>query len=405
MSIWMFLKVFGDLCVLFAVLGAFPTVIVYHSSLIIPAVICAFGAGIAAGLQDSGRGNLRWLGAAFPGVALYLACINGEFWIVFPAVVYTLLAILRGQLYLEYAGYRQTFRICLRLLGVWYLILCMFSFVEEMSFNDIRYIREEVTLRLGLIYCFLGVILLRQLRLGTDSIARGSSLQLAAVLVGAGSVIAGFLAAVPVLREGAAAVIQAILFAVMGIFVFFYERFIEADYAGTHKALEEAWENSDEIRVQPEYQQMIQQHTQAVEKEPSYWWVLLVVAVAIVVGILLFRTFSRKRSAVGSEEAANRIDTPQQNQKDNRRTNRGRVRHYYREYLRYEQKRGLRLKKYDTSGDILRKSDAGTDKAAAAALREIYLRARYDEQNEVTREQAEQARALLKKIRGGGGAA
>lgn len=401
MSIWMFLKVFSDLCLLYAVLGAFPAVIVYHSPLIIPAILCAFGAGIAAGLQDSGRGNLRWLGIAFPALALYLSCINGDFWIVLPAAVYVLLVILRGQLYLEYANYRQSFRTSLWILGIWILILYMFSFVEEMSFDDVRNIRVEVALRYGLIYCFAGVILQRQLRLGTAAVARGSTLQLASVLVGTGSVIAGFLAALPALREGAAALIQAVLFAVIGFFVTVYERFIEADYVGTQKALEEAWENSDAIRVEPEYQQMIAQHTQAVEKEPSYWWIVLVAAVAIVVGILLLRSFSRRKSSVSSEEAVKQIEMSGQKHKDKYRTNRGKVRHYYREYLRYEQKRGLRLKKYDTSGDILRKSSPDSNKAAAAALRQIYLQARYDEQREITREQADQAKALLKKIRSG----
>ena len=205
----------------------------------------------------------------------------------------------------------------------------------------------------------------------------------------------------PALREGAAALIQAVLFAVIGFFVTVYERFIEADYVGTQKALEEAWENSDEIRVHPEYQQMIAQHTQTVEKEPSYWWIVLVAAVAIVVGILLLRSFSRRKSSVSSEEAVKQIETSGQKHKDKYRTNRGKVRHYYREYLRYEQKRGLRLKKYDNSGDILRKSSPDSNKAAAAALRQIYLQARYDEQREITREQADQAKALLKKIRSG----
>jgi hypothetical protein len=61
----------------------------------------------------------------------------------------------------------------------------------------------------------------------------------------------------------------------------------------------------------------------------------------------------------------------------------------------------LTVRKYDTSGDILEKTPADTDREAAAALRQIYLRARYDETGEVTAEQAEEARALLKKIRSG----
>lgn len=398
MSIWMFLKVFSDLCVLFAILGAFPSVIAYHSSLMLPAILCAFGAGLTAGVNHSGRDHLRWLGAAFPALALYLSYVTGELVIVLPAAVYTVLVILRGQLYLEYYRFRHAFKNSLRILVGWYVLLCILAFLEETPQQDAALIREEAALRFGLLHCFAGILVQRQLRLGGDTVAKGSRLQLVGVLVGTGSVLAAFIAVMPALRKGAVVIVRTVMLAVASLVSMCYEPFT-ADYAGMRKALEEARANSDAMFVAPNWEEIIPQQTQAADKDPSYWWVILVVMFAILAAFLLQRSFGKKRVRVSTVETVQRIDTPERKPKDTRQTNRGKVRHYYREYLRYEQKRGLRLQKYDTSGDILEKSTPDGDKSA---LRQIYLRARYDENGEITQDQAKAAKTLLKKIRSGG---
>jgi hypothetical protein len=394
----MFLKVFSDLCVIFAVLGPFPEVIVYHSSLLLPAVLCAFGAGIAAGLQNSGKGSLRWLGAAFPALALYLSWVTGGFGIVLAAAVYTVVVILWGRLHLEYYSFCHSFQTSLRIVGIWYVLLWILALLKETPVKDFEMIHEEIALGFGLVHCFTGVILQRQLRLGGDAVAKGSRLQMAVVLIGTGSAIAAFIAAMPALRKGIAAVIHAVVLAVVSLMSLRYDSFME-DYAARRKMWEEETAKTGTAIIQPNWQEIIPRQPQ-VDKEPSYWWIVPVVAFAILAAFLLLRAFGRKSVSVSTEETVGQIDTPDRN-KDTRRTNRGKVRHYYREYLRHGQKRGLTVRKYDTSGDILEKTPADTDREAAAALRQIYLRARYDETGEVTAEQAEEARALLKKIRSG----
>jgi hypothetical protein len=394
----MFLKVFSDLCVIFAVLGPFPEVIVYHSSLLLPAVLCAFGAGVAAGLQNAGRGGLRWLGAAFPALALYLSWVTGGFGIVLAAAVYTVVVILWGRLHLEYYSFCHSFQTSLRIVGIWYVLLWILALLKETPVKDFEMIHEEIALGFGLVHCFTGVILQRQLRLGGDAVAKGSRLQMAVVLIGTGSAIAAFIAAMPALRKGIAAVIHAVVLAVVSLMSLRYDSFME-DYAGMRQRWEEGTIGTPAEIVQSNWQEIIPQQPQ-VDKEPSYWWIVPVVAFAILAAFLLLRAFGRKSVSVSTEETVGQIDTPDRN-KDTRRTNRGKVRHYYREYLRHGQKRGLTVRKYDTSGDILEKTPADTDREAAAALRQIYLRARYDETGEVTAEQAEEARALLKKIRSG----
>jgi hypothetical protein len=394
----MFLKVFSDLCVIFAVLGPFPEVIVYHSSLLLPAVLCAFGAGVAAGLQNAGKGSLRWLGAAFPALALYLSWVTGGFAIVLAAAVYTVVVILWGRLHLEYYSFCHSFQTSLKLVGIWYVLLWILALLKETPVKDFTLIHEEIALGFGLIHCFTGIVLQRQLRLGGDTVAKGSRLQMAAVLIGTGSAIAAFIAAMPALRKGIAAVIHAVVLAVVSLMSLRYDSFME-DYAARRKMWEEETAKTGTAIIQPNWQEIIPRQPQ-VDKEPSYWWIVPVVAFAILAAFLLLRAFGRKSVSVSTEETVGQIDTPDRN-KDTRRTNRGKVRHYYREYLRHGQKRGLTVRKYDTSGDILEKTPADTDREAAAALRQIYLRARYDEKGEITAEQAESAKALLKKIRSG----
>ena len=60
----------------------------------------------------------------------------------------------------------------------------------------------------------------------------------------------------------------------------------------------------------------------------------------------------------------------------------------------------LSYKKDYTSQDILHRISDDTDGTAAAELRELYIRARYDETHEVSQAQVEAAKAALKRSRG-----
>jgi len=402
MSVWVSLKIFSDLCVLFAVLGAFPTVIVYHSSLMLPAVICAAGVGIAAAFRKLGRVRVQWLSAAFPLIALYYSCHTEEFWIILPAAVYTIFVIFWDRLNLEYYSYRQSFRNSLLIVGGLYVILSMFSFLEGISTSEVRIIYEEATLRYGLIHFITGIVLQRQLRLGIENRSKENHLQIATVLIGTGSVVLAFIAAEEHLRKGAAAIFHSVLSAVMSVVIFAYEKFFDLinqiELKAMYETVNEARANRDMPTAAPVLQQIIQQNTQAAEEEQSLWWMVLIAALLLIIILLLLRAFRKPSHISYAEESVRRLDNLQ-SRKELRRTNRGKVRHYYREYLRYEKKQGLSLKKYYTSNDILQKSVSESDKEAESALRQLYLSARYDNKAEVTREQAEQAKDALRRIR------
>lgn len=401
MSMWMFLKIFSDSCVIFGILGAFPGGFPYSYSLLIPALLCGAGVGFAAFMQEHGRGGLRWLGLALPLCALLLA-EGAEMLILIPVIGYAVLVILRRQFTLEYYSYRQYFLKSLILVFGLYLVLSMFSFLEGISESQIRTIYPDVTLRYGLVHLIVGVILQRQLRLGRDNHAQGSRLQIAGVLGSTGAVLGIFLIAEPVLRKGAAAVWNVLLSAVASVAILLnnlIDWFVnQVEFKAMQEQVEEHRANSDTPILGNVLQEVLQSAQQEPETE-SKWWVALVLIIVAVVMVMMLRTFRRKGSTPVNQEIVENIAAPQEGKIESRRTNRGKIRQYYREYLRMEKKRGLRLKKDMTTEDILQRITADTNPDAASELRQLYLLARYNEKSEITREQAEAAKAALKRSR------
>mgnify|MGYP003299282575 CR=1 FL=1 len=80
-------------------------------------------------------------------------------------------------------------------------------------------------------------------------------------------------------------------------------------------------------------------------------------------------------------------------------SNRTRVRQAYRSFLRAEQDLGMRLHSSDTSEDVLGRIHRSTDRAGAAELRNVYLVARYDERQNISRKQVDQAKHALRATR------
>lgn len=397
MSMWISVKIFSDCCVIFGILAAFPKGFPYSGLLLIPALLCAAGAGLAAFLQEHGKGRLCWLGILLPLCSLLLAQ-GAQRWILLPVISYGALVILRQQFALEYYSFSASFRQSLTVVFGLYVILCMLSFLEGISESDVRTIYPDVTLRYGIVHLIVGVILQRQLRLGMENHEQGSRLQLAGMLGSTGAVIGIFLIAEPVLRKGASAVWNVVLSAVAGVAVLISNFFESLDFEAMQAQVKEHRANSDTPVMGTALQEMIQSARQEPETESQWWIVLLLILVAVVM-VLMLRTFRKSGNPSVSQEIVEKIDIPAESRRESRRTNRGKIRHCYREYLRMEKKRGLRLRRDMTTADILERITADTNPTAASELRQLYLRARYDEKAEITREQAEAAKAALKRSR------
>ena len=403
MSLGMLLKIFSDCCVCFAILGAFPSVITYSYPLLWPALLCGAAAGLATFLSGKDKPVLSRLCAVIPFASLFFIGDAGELIILLPVLIYVVVVILRGKLQLEYYTYRQFFQRSLILLGALFVALSAFSFLENFAGEGESIIRAEVTLRYGIVHLLCGIILQRQLRLGMERRGQGGVGQIAVMLGGTGIVIAGFLIAEPALRKGAAAVFKAIIGVIFGGIMALLELFTslldQMEIDSMNEQLEQA-RGDKAPTMSGALGDQIQQVVKDEETAQSLWWVVLVAAVLIAAMVLMFLTFRKKSSVVHSEETVTTVQIPGK-AKTSRYSNRSKVRQIYREFLRQEKKRGLLLKKDYTSADVLQRISEDTDEKAAAELREVYLRARYDENCEISRDQVEAARAALKKSRGG----
>ena len=135
------------------------------------------------------------------------------------------------------------------------------------------------------------------------------------------------------------------------------------------------------------------------EPEHSPWVMLIAIVAVILVVVLMVFAFRQLRKRKRNPLTHAQTGGIEKKKNSSRTSNRGKVRQFYREYLHREGKRGVKITKQHTTADILRRLSDGTDPDAAADLREVYLRARYDEASEVTRGQVDAARSALKNIK------
>lgn len=397
MSFWIFLKIFSDCCVLLGILGAFPSVFAYGPSFLIPAVLLAAGTAVCAYLWERGSRWIYWIGLLFPAALLY-ALPLGQYPGVIPVAVYCGFVILRRQFALEYYSYRQYFKRSILLMLGLSVLLSMLAFVEGMSGSDVSIIHPEVTLRCALVHLIVGIILQRQLRLGSGN-AMGGRYQIIGLLITMALVIGVFLLAEPMLRKGAAALLTAALNLLLsGVMILFNLIGSMEDAKIMYEQVNAHRGNSDTPVMGNVIQEIIQS-AQTQPEEPVNWWIWLVIALVTVVLLLMLRTFRRKGKTDASGQILEERISPRVHKTDSRRSNRGKIRHYYREYLRMEKKRGLILKRDMTTADVLEKITSRTNLQGAQTLRDVYLHARYRYSKAVSPELVEKAKNALRRSR------
>lgn len=403
MSLAMVLKVFSDCCICFAVLGSGP--VQFEVPLLIPAVLCAAAAGMAAFFEEKGWGLLRRLCAALPFGSLLLGSGGSQVLLLAVPAAYTAIVILRNKLELEYYAYRRFFQHSLILLGGVYLLVNIWLFLLQITNDTLPALSPGVILRYGLVHLLCGIILQRQLRLGVGSNAAGGKRQMASMLGVVGAMIFGFVVAEPLLRKGIGTVLRALMSLLLMPVVFVVEMVVNwiASLQSTEKD-KESWEafldhlESEGLAIGGNAQQQPQQSTEG-GMDLSWLWVVFIVIFLLAAAILLLRSFHKRRSDGGMAEEVSRVVTAPKRRRSSGLSNRGRVRQAYRDFLRREKDLGMKLRISDTSGDVLDRIHKDTNRDGAENLRQVYLAARYDDRRKVGRSQVEQARRALKATR------
>lgn len=404
MSIAMVLKVFSDCCICFAILGSGP--VSFAIPLLVPALLCGITAGVAAFFQEKGWTALRRLCGLLPLLCLLLGEKPQQILILAVPALYTALVILRGKLELEYYSYRRFFLQSLGLLGAAYLIVNIWAFLAKVTGETMPGLDGGVILRYGLVHLFCGVVLQRQLRLGVGYRSEGGRRQMSMLLGAVGIIVFAFFAAEPLLREHAVTLMKYVgslllvpimlaaelLKWVIGLF----------ERKQTVNPVESATVDiSGEGAVNPVGGALGQtvERADAVTVDPVLVWVALAVAFLLAAGVILYRSFQRQRAAGDSGEILGRVVVVPKKKKEPALSSRAKVRQLYREFLKREKGWGMKLRICDTSEDVLRRIHPETDRRSASDLRQVYLVARYDDRQSVSRSQVSKAKLAMKGLR------
>lgn len=410
MSSWIFLKVFSDLSLCYALLGSFPTVFPHSFSCFWPPLLCGTGAAMAAWITDQGREKLRFGALLLPAAVFLLARTWFEALLLLPAVLYSVIVIIRGELALEYYSCRQNFLRGLVGIVCLYFGSYIYIYVDSLSDRGNIPLDQQTLLCYGLLYGLSGVILLRQLRLGDgggrrDRIRNAGQLALTA---GGGCVLlVGLMVLERALRDSATSILRLAwegFGTLIGIIGDLMRRLFTQEMKEFYEDINTT---AASAATEPDYTLPLltgEGSTVAVEKpaaSSSYpWWMaVLLLAAVLVMLVVMLRTFRAQRGGAESAQTLEKAEPGRQEKRNAPRSNRGKVRRYYREFLRSERRRGMKLRTDQTSEDILNQVSGKTDRTAAARLRQVYLRARYDEKSELTADEVQTAKNALKKAR------
>ncbi len=404
MSIPMMLKVFSDCCICFAILGSGP--VQFRIPLLVPALVCGIAAGTASFFYEKGWTGVSRLWALLPLLCLLLAENEKQTLMLAIPALYTAVVILRGKLELEYYSYRRFLIQSLILLGAVYLIVNCWVFLARVAGDMPPELDSSVIMRYGLVHLLCGVMLQRQLRLGIGYRSEGGRRQMSMLLGAVGAVVVAFLVAEPLLRQTAAGLMKYVLTALvtpvmllvelLAWVISMFEQKQQPDKPTTEAAANVSGEGAIAVGGENMGTQVEQLQKRSID--PALAWTALVVILLVAAAVILYRSFQKRHAAGDPGEIMGRIVTAPRRRKEPSMSNRSRVRQLYRDFLRMEKGRGMKLRISDTSEDILMRIHPATDSQSAGDLRQVYLAARYDDRKRVSRDALNAAKTAMKGI-------
>ena len=405
MFLSMFLRIFSDCILMFGLLGCCPTLLPYRFSLPLAALIFGLSAGVSYALYDRGKNTLGRLCAILPLLALFLPPSTNEVFILFVPMLYTMYICFDGMMNPEYYSYRQFFKRSLFVVvGVWVVISIALYMDDPKGLRE-NLVQTEVILRYAIVYFLCGVVLQRQLRLGVNNSAKGEVGQLLGVLGSVGVVSAVFVVTDSLLRQNVLDMLRKIASILVLPFAMLLEAILALiDIKGMMESEEyqEAWENSSAAPTESynDFQELMGELLEEAPEQGTSPWMMVFAALAVIILlVLMVVAFVKIRGHKNTPFVVSQVKENPKQKRMSRLSNRGKVRQAYRDFLSYERQKGLVLKKHYTTADILERVATPTKEVPATQLREVYLRARYDEESEVTREEVSTARTALKDIR------
>ena len=419
MSLIASIKVLGDLCFYFSVISVLPILFSGEIVWLWPGVICALGSALAVAIHEWAMAHgkstkLRYLAAVLPLAVIGMAGTSMDLVILAPAAVYTVLVIHKGIYTLEYFTYRNQFQYSMILWGIMFVLCFLVENLSRPFDGQIRFDYESM-LAYGLAYGACAVFLLRHLRMGLSGSWKRSALN-GGELAGVG-VIAGIFSLVVFgggllyryYRSAINGFFTSILSFLMLIPVMLEQGLSQGiqdmDWAEMNQVVEQIQQENDSFLAPPVVEeapmwQEVRDNPLIQPMDSVPWWLVI-----LIVGILSFALWKMLSvymrtapvAARASVRGTTQIEKPVK--AGDRRSPREKVRRCYRDFLKLMEQKGFEREAYHTSEDILAAASRMVSPQAAAALRQVYIAARYDEGGTVTEEQVKQARRALKELK------
>ena len=399
MSLAMVLKIFSDCSLFFAILGMVDSN--FSVPLLIPAVIYGVAAGLATFFEEKNWPVLRRLCALLPWPCLLFGENTLQMILLAVPAAYCSAIVLFGKLELEYYTYRRFFLRSLLLLGAGCLIAAGWLFVTQSMMEGESSLDIQVLLRYGLVHALCGIVLLRQLRLGVDTQAEGGRRQFATMLIITATIVVCTVLAEPYLLQGIGTFVGAVLTVVGMPFVLLVQGIswlVDHAPERTKDNMNSYVEFFEDFRESIRSQNnMVTEEVVRQEFDITRFAVIVIVGLLSVVAVLLLiKSFQNARKKMEPAENVSSVPKLPKKKKETRLSNRTKVRQTYRSFLRAEQDMGMKLRSSDTSESVLQRIHKNTDPTGADDLRNVYLEARYDERQNISRKQVDQAKRALK---------
>ena len=348
---------------------------------------------------------LRFLLALLPALAFAGTAVESR--LVFPALVwlYLILVLTRGNFQVHMESYRRSFKI---MLAIWLGLLIatlLLNVLAEQAHNC----HPSIFFALG--FLALGVIAMRRMQMNAEVDTRWQLANTAVIggipLIAAGCSALLYLFLVllrPVPGMIAPYLARALAWLVNFLFRSHPEKVVE--------------QTEDQFELTPEEQELHDYYSNpsdetgptadlnpAAEKAAlilTYVLIGLALAAAVLLIVRLVRRFRAKPDAeeyVYEEKVENKPFRKRKGGKDAEPTNANAIRSLYQSYMRLMQKRGIRIRKATTSGEILNQAELSSASPDAERLRELYLKVRYTDGAGISDADAEEAAECLRRIR------
>ena len=408
MNIYVFLKVSGELFLYFALISGIPGLFPYTFSPFWPVLFCGAAAAIAAFVSDHGKNGARFPCLLFPLCCLSFPSTIMDCLVLLPPVIYVAVVIIRDEWDLEYFHFREFFRKSLTVIGIYLLVVFFGSMLEDSTRQRNPLLDASGALRFSLIYAVLGILLQRQLHMGTDSrrsryvsnvqmilVSLSTALSLLLILAAERYLASKGISLGNLLGEVLRFVVSLPVY-LLGILVTLIMG-LDGDVLEDIRSTETVVTEPIATNPLPGMgEAVIPQQQEVVVTFP--WWLAVLILAALTLGLILLTRMLRNRPTGNPvRETVEKLAPEAKQPRSQRRSNRQKIRKYYREYLKAEQSQGHKLKHWHTSEDILRENRGGSKKAAAQ-LRSLYLSARYDPDSPVSSQQVQKAKEALKKV-------